>query len=93
LSTCSAYWLKTAVNTLSVALLDAPTVDVEELEAWCEVPDVVEADFSELATPAGGDADSAEDGGDLVAAALPEVEAAVGELPHAVDAVGALGFC
>ena len=46
-----------------------------------------EGDTSEVAAPAAGDGNAAQDGGDAVAERLPHVEALVAVLPHAVGAV------
>jgi len=82
----------TTCHTLSPDILAEPTVDLQDLEAWREAPDMVEGDVSELAAPLRGDADAAEQRGQLVAAAFPQVEAGVGELPYTVDTVGTIGL-
>jgi len=67
-------------------------VELAVLEGGCDAPDVVEGDLGEGAAPLGGDTDTAQEGGDLVANANPQLEACVCELPHAVDGVGAFGL-
>jgi len=81
------------VDAHSVQLLATSAVELEDLEAWCDVPDVDEGDMGELAAPFHGDADSTAEGHDGVAKVLAAVEASVGVLPHAVHGVGTLGFC
>ena len=54
---------------------------------------MLEGDHGELTAPAQGQRDAAEDGEDVVAASLGAVEAVVGAFPHAVDCMGAIGFC
>ena len=51
---------------------------------------MVESDVGKLATPLGGDTATETQGQQLVAKVLPELEAAIGEFPHAVDTVGAI---
>ena len=51
---------------------------------------MLEGDHGELAAPAGGHGDAAQESEQLVAAALAAVEALVGVGPHAVHGVGAL---
>ena len=53
---------------------------------------MVESDVGKLATPLGGDTATETQGQQLVAKVLPELEAAIGEFPHAVDTVGAIRF-
>ena len=84
--------LDAAVDTLWVDVSAEAAVDLHHLEAWSKVPDVRERNVRELASPAGCYTYSAQQGGDLVAEALPAVEARVAELPHTVDGVGTLRF-
>ena len=42
-------------------------VELAVLEGRCDAPDVVEGNLGEGAAPLGGDTDTAQDGGDLVA--------------------------
>ena len=51
---------------------------------------MVESDVGKLATPLGGDTATEKQGQQFVAKVLPELEAAIGEFPHAVDTVGAI---
>ena len=53
---------------------------------------MIESDVGKLATPLGGDTATEEQGHQFVAKVLPELEAAIGEFPHAVDTVGAIRF-
>jgi len=84
--------LNAAANAGRVDPLADSAVELAHLEAGGDVPDVVECDLGELAAPLGGDADTAAEGGDLVAETEPEVEAGVREFPHAVDGAGTLGL-
>jgi len=84
--------LQAALDACAVELLETSAVDHESSHAWGHVPDVLEGDHGELAAPAGSNGDAAEEGHQLVAAALAAVEAHVGVLPYAVDGVGALGL-
>ena len=51
---------------------------------------MVESDVGKLATPFGGDTATEKQGQQLVTNVLPELEAAIGHFPHAVDTVGAI---
>ena len=51
---------------------------------------MIESDVGKLATPLGGDTATETQGQQFVAEVLPELEAAIGEFPHAVDTVGAI---
>ena len=53
---------------------------------------MLEGDHGELTAPAQRQRDAAEDAEEAVAAVLAALEAPVGAGPHAVDAVGAIGF-
>jgi len=66
------------VTTHSVELLATSAVNLEDLEAGSDVPDVEEGNVGKLAAPFGGDAASAAQGHDHVAALFPEVKALVG---------------
>ena len=72
----------------AVELLATAAVDLQNLEAGRDEPDVIHCYIGELYAPLHGDADTAEKGVELVAAVLAAVEAEVGVLPHAVDTVG-----
>jgi len=85
-------WIQAAVDAHAVQFLATSAVELENLEAWGDHPDVAEGDVGELTAPLGGDADSAAEGHEHVAQIFPAVEAFVGELPHAVHRVGALGL-
>ena len=76
--------IQAAVDAHPVQLLAASAVDLQDLEARGDVPDVHEGDVAELAAPLHGDADAAAESADHVAQALPAVEAPVGVGPHAV---------
>ena len=67
-----------ARDALGPQALQAPTIDLQHLEAGREVPDVGERDGGELAAPSGGDEAAAQKGGELVAQALPARETRVG---------------
>jgi hypothetical protein len=81
-----------ALQTGAEELLGAATVDGPDPHARRDGPDVHEGDVGELKAPAQRHGDAAQDKKDVVAAFLGAVEAAVGALLHAVDAVGALGL-
>jgi len=87
-----AEWVETAVDAHAVQLLQAAAVELQDLEAGRDVPDVDEGDVGELAAPLHGQADTAEQGHDHVAQALAALEALVGVAPHAVNGVDALGL-
>ena len=53
---------------------------------------MLEGDAGEVAAPTGGNGNTAEDGGDQVADGLPQVEAFVAVLPHALQRVGVVGL-
>ena len=76
----------------SVQFLATSAVELEDLEAWGDKPDVPESDVGELTTPLSGDADTAAEGHEHVADIFPAVEAFVGQLPHAVHGVGSFGL-
>ena len=61
-------------------------------QLWGDVPDVLEGNAGERATPAHSSGDTTEKGGDAVAQGLPQVEAFVAVLPHAFHAVGVVGL-
>ena len=56
------------------------------------MPDMGEGDHGKLAAPAQRQRKAAEDAETVVAAVLSALEAAVGDRPHAVDAMGAVWF-
>jgi len=85
-------WIHAAVDAHSVQFLATSAVELEDLEAWGDKPDVPESDVGELTAPLSGDADTAAEGHEHVADIFPAVEAFVGELPHAVHGVGSLGL-
>jgi len=89
---CFAEGIQAAVDAHSVQLLATSAVELEDLEAWCDVPDVDEGDMGELAAPFHSDTDAAAEGHDGVAKVLAAVEASVGVLPHAVHGVGSFGL-
>lgn len=82
----------TAPQTGFEVLLHHAAVDHVGPQTRGHVPDVVEGDDGELEAPAEGAGYAAEDGQEVVAASLAAVEAAVGQLPHAVDGVTSIGF-
>lgn len=81
-----------ALETGAEELLSAATVDHEGAQTRSDLPDVRESDAGKLTAPAQSEGQSAEDGQHVVAAVLGAVEAAVGALPHAVDAVSTVGL-
>ena len=84
--------IQAAVDAHSVQLLAASAVDLQDLEARSDVPDVGEGDVCELAAPLQGDADAAEESVDHVAQVLPAVEALVGVGPHTVHGTDSFGL-
>jgi len=62
-------------------------VDGKLSDAWGQAPDVIEADCSEITSKAHSNPTTTEEGDEAIAAILPAVEAAIGELPYAVNAV------
>ena len=84
--------IQAAVDAHSVQLLATSAVDLQDLEARSDVPDVQEGDVAELAAPLHGDADAAEESAEHIAQILAEVETLVGVGPHAVHGVSALWF-
>jgi len=79
--------IHTTVDAHAVQLLETSAVELQDLEAGSDVPDVTEGDVGELTAPLGGDADTAEEGHQHVAEVLAAVEALVGVAPHAVHGV------
>ena len=67
-------------------------VNLNPFECWGNVPYMVESDVGKFATPLGGDTATEKQGQQFVAKVLPELEAAIGQFPHAVDTVGAIRF-
>jgi len=63
--------VETARDAGRTELPHTATVDVQPLEAWCDVPDVYKGDPGELAAPLGGDTDTATGGHDEIADLLP----------------------
>ena len=84
--------IQAAVDAHSVQLLAASAVDLQDLEARSDVPDVGESDVCELAAPLHGDADAAEESADHVAQVLAAVETRVGVGPHAVHGADSFRF-
>jgi len=78
------------MHAQTVQLLQTAAVDLQDLEAGSDVPDMDEGDFSELHAPLHGDTDSVQQSVDHVAEVLAAVEAAVGVGPHAVHGADAL---
>jgi len=76
----------------SVQLLATSAVELEDLEAWCDVPDVGEGNVGELTAPFCSNTDATAKGHDGVAKVLAAVEAFVGVAPHTVHGVGSFGL-
>ena len=87
-----AEWVQAAMDAHAVQLLAAAAVELEDLEARGDHPDVGEGDVSELTAPLHGDADAAAGGHDHVAEVLAAVEAFVRISPHAVHGVLTFGL-
>jgi len=77
LTTSLAEWIQATSDAHSVDLLETSAVELEDLEAWGDVPDVTESDLSEFTAPFSGHADSTAEGHQHVAAVLAAVEAFV----------------
>jgi len=80
------------VDAHAIQFLATSAVELEALEAWCDVPDMDEGDVSKLHAPFTGDADTTTEGHELVAETLAQVEAGVSVLPDTVHGVSALGL-
>ena len=87
LATRFATRVETDAEADLAVLPDDSALDAHFRQLWCDVPDVLEGNAGEVAAPAGGDGDAADEGGDAVAEGLPHVEAFVGVSPHALHAV------
>jgi len=85
-------WIQAAVDAHAVQFLETSAVELEDLEAGSDVPDVTEGDVGEFTAPLGSDADTTAQGHQHVAAVLAAVEAFVGVGPHTLHGVGALGL-
>jgi len=92
LTAALAQRIQAAVDAHAVQLLHAAAVELEDLVAWGDIPDMAEGNLGELTSPLRGQADTAAEGHEHVAAVLAAVEAFVRVGPHAVDGVGALGL-
>ena len=79
-----------AVDTSCVHPLAQTTVDLADLQAWSDAPDVTESDVSELASPLGGDTNSAAYRHDVVAKPLPAFVTSGGTLVATVNGVSAI---
>jgi hypothetical protein len=72
-----ATWLHAATHAGLGNLGEHSTVDLAHSQDWCDVPDVVESNRSEFATPLGGNTDSVEEGQKFVAKSEPAVKTGV----------------
>jgi len=84
--------IQAAVDAHAVHLLAASAVDLQHLEEGRDVPDVDEGNVGKLLTPFYGDADTIEEGEKPVDDVLAELEALVGQNPHAVQGSDSLGL-
>jgi len=84
--------LATTGETCSPHLLVHATIDVEDPHHWCPVPYMIEGNSGKLTAPSTGDANTKAECQKLVATSLAEVEACVGDFPHAVNGVGTVRF-
>jgi len=84
--------IQAAVDAHAVHLLAASAVDLQHLEERRDVPNVDEGDVGKLLTPFHGDADTIEQSEQPVDEVLAELEAFVGQNPHAVQGPDALGL-
>ena len=67
-------------------------MDLANSQLGCDVPDVLESNAGERATPAHSSGDTAQQSGNAVAEGLPQVETFVAVLPHAFHAVSVVGL-
>ena len=79
-----------AVDTGCVDPLAEGAVDLADLQAWGDDPDVIESDVGEFTTPLGGDTNSTANREDVVAKPLPAFVASSGTLVTAVYGVSAI---
>ena len=79
---------KAGLGVHGVYLLHHGSLYVVAPQTGCDLPDVLEGDAREAAAPADGVWDPTEDGGDDITQGFPQIEAFVGEFPHAVNGVG-----
>ena len=87
---CLAHRCKTAVDACGVHSLAQTAVDLADLQAWGDAPDVTESDVGELASPLSGDTNSTANRHDVVAKPLPAFVASSGTLVAAVNGVSAI---
>ena len=81
---------ETAVDTCGPHSLAESTVDLADLQAWGDAPDVTESDVGELASPLSGDTKSAAYRHDVVTKPLPAFVASSGTLIAEVNGVSAI---
>jgi len=86
-------WCNAAIDAQCVKLLPCSAFDFQDLQYWCDVPDMIKCDVGELASPLSGDTDTKAGCQDFVQKTLPALEAFVWELPYTVNTVCAIGFC
>ena len=82
-------WCKTAVDAGSVDPLAQATVDLADLQAWRDDPDMPESDVGELASPLSCYANRKAYREDVVEESLPAFETSAGTLVAAVNGVSA----
>jgi len=74
----------------TVEPLATSTVELKDLEAWCNKPDMNKGNVSKLTSPFTGKADTTTQGQDHVTKILAAVEAFVGVAPYTVHGVNTL---
>ena len=79
-----------AVDACGVHSLTKAAVDLADLQAWGDAPDVTESDVGELTTPFGSDANPAANRHDVVAKPLPTFVASSGTFVATVNSVSAI---
>lgn len=87
-----AYGIQHTVNAQAVTSLVNAALNFAELEEWCDLPNVLESKSGKLTAPVHGNEDTAQCGHDDVTQVLPQIEAFVAQLPHAVDTLDAIGL-
>ena len=89
-SICLAHRCKTTVDARGVHSLAQTAVDLADLQAWSDAPDMAESDVGEFTSPLGSDTNSTANCEDVVAKPLPAFIAASGTLIAEVNCVSAI---
>jgi len=86
-TTCFTHRYYAATQTCLKDFLAYIAVEIADLQARGNVPNVQKGNIGELTSPASGNADSTEECAELVAESHPAVEACVGKFPDTVHTV------